>query len=126
NDVSLQINKQEYVTIIGHNGSGKSTLSKILIGVLFSNNGRIDIFGNSFNKITLSKVRRFLGIVFQNPDNQFIGSTVEYDIAFGLENKGVDSKDMPDIIYNSAKKVRMENFLDKEPLNLSGGQKQRI
>src|SRR5699024_5563387 len=92
NDVSLQINKQEYVTIIGHNGSGKSTLSKILIGVLFSNNGRIDIFGNSFNKITLSKVRRFLGIVFQNPDNQFIGSTVEYDIAFGLENKGVDSK----------------------------------
>ncbi|QVK05785.1 energy-coupling factor transporter ATPase [Mycoplasma mycoides] len=125
-DVSFTINQGEYVTIIGHNGSGKSTISKILIGVLNAQHGEIKIFGNIVNDHNIEQARKFLGIVFQNPDNQFIGSTVEADIAFGLENKRIDPKKMPDIILDSAKKVGMEWALKKEPLNLSGGQKQRV
>ncbi|WP_434329395.1 energy-coupling factor transporter ATPase [Mycoplasma capricolum subsp. capricolum] len=125
-DVSFTINQGEYVTIIGHNGSGKSTISKILIGVLNAQQGEIRIFGNIVHDHNIEQARKFLGIVFQNPDNQFIGSTVEADIAFGLENKRVDPKKMPDIILDSAKKVGMEWALKKEPLNLSGGQKQRV
>ncbi|AUF83333.1 energy-coupling factor transporter ATPase [Mesoplasma syrphidae] len=125
-DVNFDIKHGEYVTIIGHNGSGKSTLSKLLIGVLSAEEGDIKVFGNLMTKNNLDQIRRFLGIVFQNPDNQFIGSTVEADIAFGLENKRVNPEDMREIIIEAASKVRMENFLDKEPLNLSGGQKQRV
>lgn len=125
-DVSFTINEGEYVTIIGHNGSGKSTLSKILIGILTAKEGEIKIFGNKVTDSNIEQIRKFLGIVFQNPDNQFIGSTVEADIAFGLENKRVDPTKMPEIILESAKKVGMEDALKKEPLNLSGGQKQRV
>lgn len=125
-DVSFKIKHGEYVAIIGHNGSGKSTLSKILIGVLHNLQGQIKMFGNTMNKDNIGQMRQFLGIVFQNPDNQFIGSTVRADIAFGLENKRVDPKDMPMIIKKSAKMVGMSEFLDHEPLNLSGGQKQRV
>ncbi|PPE04949.1 cobalt ABC transporter ATP-binding subunit [Entomoplasma ellychniae] len=126
NDVSFEIKKGEYVTVIGHNGSGKSTLSKLLIGALQPESGHLSLFGNYVTIDTLDQARRFLGIVFQNPDNQFIGSSVEADIAFGLENKRVEPKLMHDQIYEAAKKVGMENFLDKEPLMLSGGQKQRV
>nr|WP_084323918.1 energy-coupling factor transporter ATPase [Mesoplasma photuris] len=126
NNVNFEIKHGEYVTIIGHNGSGKSTLSKIFIGVLKPEEGSYEIFGNKVHKNNLDQIRKFLGIVFQNPDNQFIGSTVQADIAFGLENKRVEPHLMPEIILEAAKKVRMENFLDKEPLNLSGGQKQRV
>ncbi|PPE06520.1 energy-coupling factor transporter ATPase [Mesoplasma corruscae] len=126
NDVSFEIKKGEYVTVIGHNGSGKSTLSKLLIGALQPESGHLSLFGNYVTIDTLDQARRFLGIVFQNPDNQFIGSSVEADIAFGLENKRVEPKLMHDQIYQAAKKVGMENFLDKEPLMLSGGQKQRV
>lgn len=125
-DVNFEIKKGEYVTIIGHNGSGKSTLSKLLIGVLQPESGHISLFGNYVTADNLDQARKFLGIVFQNPDNQFIGSSVEADIAFGLENKRVEPKLMQDMIYQAAKKVGMENFLDKEPLMLSGGQKQRV
>ncbi|WP_035026261.1 energy-coupling factor transporter ATPase [Entomoplasma lucivorax] len=125
-DVSFKINHGEYIAVIGHNGSGKSTLSKILIGVLTPEKGIVKLFGNVMNSQNIDQIRQFLGIVFQNPDNQFIGSTVRADIAFGLENKRVEPKEMPRIIEESAKKVRMENFLDNEPLNLSGGQKQRV
>ncbi|WP_026389218.1 energy-coupling factor transporter ATPase [[Acholeplasma] multilocale] len=126
NDVNFNIKHGEYVTVIGHNGSGKSTLSKLLIGVLGAEQGDIRVFGNLMTRNNLDQIRRFLGIVFQNPDNQFIGSTVRADIAFGLENKRVEPKLMEGIILEAAKKVRMEYFLDKEPLNLSGGQKQRV
>ncbi|AEM68566.1 putative cobalt ABC transporter ATP-binding protein [Mycoplasma putrefaciens] len=125
-NVSFSINKGEYVTIIGHNGSGKSTLSKILIGVLTAQEGEISIFGNKVTDTNIEQIRKFLGIVFQNPDNQFIGSTVEADIAFGLENKRVDPAKMPEIILQAAQKVGMQSALKKEPLNLSGGQKQRV
>lgn len=124
--VNFQIKEGEYVAVIGHNGSGKSTLSKILIGVLNHNQGQIEMFGNVVTHQNIEQIRQFLGIVFQNPDNQFIGSTVRADIAFGLENKCVPPKKMEKIIDNAAKMVGMEKFLDSEPLNLSGGQKQRV
>ncbi|WP_338983290.1 energy-coupling factor transporter ATPase [Spiroplasma endosymbiont of Othius punctulatus] len=125
-DVNFEIKHGEYVTIIGHNGSGKSTLSKLLIGVLKANEGNVSIYGNKINSSTIKYIIKFMGIVFQNPDNQFIGSTVKDDIAFGLENRQMDPALMPAIIEEVAKKVRMEKFLDHEPLLLSGGQKQRV
>jgi energy-coupling factor transport system ATP-binding protein len=111
---------------IGHNGSGKSTLSKLIIGVLAPTSGTMQVFGNKVSVNNLTLIRRFLGIVFQNPDNQFIGSTVRDDIAFGLENRRVPSHKMGAIIEAAAKKVNMFDFLDHEPLMLSGGQKQRV
>jgi len=125
-NVNLEINEGEYVTIVGHNGSGKSTLSKLIIGVLNHKIGDIEVFGNTLNESTIDSIRQFLGIVFQNPDNQFIGSTVQDDIAFGLENKRVAPKKMQEIIVEAAKKVQMVDYLEKEPLMLSGGQKQRV
>ncbi|ASP28684.1 energy-coupling factor transport system ATP-binding protein [Spiroplasma corruscae] len=124
--VSVKIEHGNYVAIIGHNGSGKSTLSKIIIGVLEPTQGSIEVYGNKVTKGNINIIRKFLGIVFQNPDNQFIGSTVRDDIAFGLENRRVAPSKMNEIIINAAKKVNMENFLDHEPLMLSGGQKQRV
>lgn len=125
-NVSYKINHGEYVTIVGHNGSGKSTLSKIIIGVLKPKEGHIKIFGNEMTNKNITSVRQYLGIVFQNPDNQFIGSTVKDDIAFGLENRCLKQEDMQPIIDSAAKKVGMQDFLDHEPLMLSGGQKQRV
>lgn len=124
--LSLEIKHGEYVTIIGHNGSGKSTLSKIIIGVLTAQEGIIELFGNVVTNKNKNLANRFLGIVFQNPDNQFIGSCVRDDIAFGLENRFIDPKLMPDIINEAANRVGMIEFLDHEPLMLSGGQKQRV
>ncbi|AGR41586.1 energy-coupling factor transporter ATPase [Spiroplasma taiwanense] len=126
NGVSVSVNHGDYVAIIGHNGSGKSTLSKIIIGVLQPTMGNIEIYGNKVTRSNINIIRKFLGIVFQNPDNQFIGSTVRDDIAFGLENRRIEPVKMSDIILKAAKKVKMEEFLDHEPLMLSGGQKQRV
>lgn len=124
--LSLNINKGGYVSIIGHNGSGKSTLAKLIIGLLEKESGEIKIFGQDLNIDTVKDIRYKVGIVFQNPDNQFIGATVRDDIAFGLENHCVEHDKMEDIINSFAKKVNMEEFLDKEPSSLSGGQKQRV
>ena len=124
--VSLNIEKGSYTTIIGHNGSGKSTLAKLIAGLLPIKEGEIIINGLKVNEENLPEIRRQLGIVFQNPDNQFIGSTVKDDIAFGLENKRVKSQDMEAIIEEYARKVGLSAFLDHEPQNLSGGQKQRV
>ncbi|AHF57400.1 energy-coupling factor transporter ATPase [Spiroplasma eriocheiris] len=124
--VSFEINHGEYVTIIGHNGSGKSTISKIIIGVLRPQNGSVEIFGNVMTNSKMNGIRKFLGIVFQNPDNQFIGSTVRDDIAFGLENRRIPQPEMQPIIERVAKQVGMLDFLNHEPLMLSGGQKQRV
>ncbi|AOG60791.1 cobalt ABC transporter ATP-binding subunit [Spiroplasma helicoides] len=126
NGVNVEVNHGEYVAIIGHNGSGKSTLSKIIIGVLKPTSGWIEVYGNRVTSSNLNIARKFLGIVFQNPDNQFIGSTVRDDIAFGLENRRIEPAKMGDIIKKAAKKVNMYEFLDHEPLMLSGGQKQRV
>lgn len=125
-DVSFDVEDGKYISIIGHNGSGKSTIAKLLIGLLPSKQDSIKVLGNSISKKNIREVRSHIGIVFQNPDNQFIGSTVRDDIAFGLENRQVKHEDMDPIIDEFAAKVNMSEFLDKEPENLSGGQKQRV
>ena len=125
-NVSFNIEKGSYTTIIGHNGSGKSTIAKLLVGLLEKKNGTIMIEDLELNQDNLIKIRNKIGIVFQNPANQFIGSTVRDDIAFGLENHCVEQKDMDPIINEYAAKVNMTDFLDSEPTHLSGGQKQRV
>ena len=126
NDVSFSIDDGKYVAIIGHNGSGKSTSAKLLMGLLEPNENSIKEFGIDLNRKTVHELRSRMGIVFQNPDNQFVGATVRDDLAFGLENRCVKREDMDAIINEYAKKVNMVEFLDKEPENLSGGQKQRV
>lgn len=125
-DVSFSIPKGSYTTIIGHNGSGKSTLAKLLIGLLEAKSGKIEILNQELNEHTVYDVRSHVGIVFQNPDNQFIGSTVADDIAFGLENHCVAQENMQEIIEDVANRVGMLDFLNAEPVKLSGGQKQRV
>lgn len=125
-DVSFEIPKGSYTTIVGHNGSGKSTIAKLLIGLLKAKSGEIKILGNILNEENVYSLRNHVGIVFQNPDNQFIGSTVADDIAFGLENHCVPQKQMQAIIEDVAARVNMSDFLDSEPTKLSGGQKQRV
>lgn len=124
--VSFSIEEGSYTTIIGHNGSGKSTLAKLLAGLLEKRSGEIIIDGLELKEENLNLIRNKLAIVFQNPDNQFIGSTVKDDIAFGLENHQVKSCDMETIILEYAHKTGLDELLDKEPSNLSGGQKQRV
>lgn len=125
-DVSFEIPKGSYTTIVGHNGSGKSTIAKLLIGLLKAKSGEIKILGNTLNEENVYSLRNHVGIVFQNPNNQFIGSTVADDIAFGLENHCVPQEQMQAIIEDVAARVNMSNFLDSEPTKLSGGQKQRV
>ena len=126
NDISFNINSGEKVLLLGKNGSGKSTISKLIDGILKPNSGDIYIFNNKMNDDNAPTLREDIGLIFQNPDEQFICSTVKEEIAFGLENRCVDPKDMKDIILDCAKKVSMENYLESEPSNLSGGQKQRV
>lgn len=125
-DLSFELEEGSYIALVGHNGSGKSTIAKLMIGLLPLKKGSITINGLELKKSNYAKIRNQVGIVFQNPDNQFIGSTVEDDIAFGLENKQVPHEDMRAIIDEYAKKVGMIDYLKKEPTNLSGGQKQRV
>lgn len=125
-NVSLTIEKGEYVSILGHNGSGKSTLARLIIGLLKMRSGTIKVQDMILDKKTVRDIRKKVCLVFQNPDNQFIGATVEDDIAFGLENRRIEHKDMQPIIDNFLKEVGMESFKNKEPSMLSGGQKQRV
>lgn len=126
NDVSFNVEKGQYVTIIGHNGSGKSTLAKLIIGLLPAKSGEIVIDDLKLDEKNIYDIREKIAIVFQNPDNQFIGATVRDDIAFGLENRQVKSEDMSAIIESFSKETGMLEFLDHEPTKLSGGQKQRV
>lgn len=126
NDVSFSIQEGSYTTIIGRNGSGKSTIAKLIAGLLEKKSGEILIDGLPLDEEHLTAIRRTIGIVFQNPDNQFIGSTVQDDIAFGLENHCVPQAEMDGIIKKFASKVKMSEYLNSEPTHLSGGQKQRV
>lgn len=126
NKVSLSINQGEWIAIIGHNGSGKSTLAKTINGLLLPESGSIKVNGQEINEKTIWEVRQNVGMVFQNPDNQFVGSTVEDDVAFGLENQGVPREEMLVRVRESLEQVRMAEFMRKEPSRLSGGQKQRV
>ena len=125
-NVSFSIKEGSYTTIIGHNGSGKSTIAKLLIGLLEKDHGNIFVDGEELTYESLFHIRNKVGIVFQNPDNQFIGATVADDIAFGLENHQVPTEKMQSIIEEYAKKVKMTRYLQSEPTRLSGGQKQRV
>ncbi len=125
-DLSLDVHRGEWLSILGHNGSGKSTLSKLLIGLLRAQSGSIEIDGDLLRPETVQTIRQKVGIVFQNPDNQFVGVTVKDDIAFGLENLQVERQEMLRRIHTYAEKVGMEDYLEKEPSELSGGQKQRV
>ncbi|WP_314976126.1 energy-coupling factor ABC transporter ATP-binding protein [Abiotrophia defectiva] len=125
-DVSLEIKEGEWVAIIGPNGSGKSTLAKIMNGLLVPAAGQVTIKDLTIDEETVWEARRSVGMVFQNPDNQFVGSTVEDDVAFGLENNGVPRQEMITRIEEALAEVRMSEFKDKEPARLSGGQKQRV
>lgn len=126
NDVSLSIHQGEWIAIIGHNGSGKSTLAKTINGLLLPEAGTIKINGQEVNEKNIWDIRRNVGMVFQNPDNQFVGSTVEDDVAFGLENQGIPRDEMLIRVKESLEQVRMAEFMKKEPSRLSGGQKQRV
>lgn len=125
-DITFSVKEGSYVCLIGHNGSGKSTLAKVLAGLNSGFEGMVKLFGTELTGKTLYSLRSRMGLVFQNPDNQFVGSTVRDDIAFGLENRQVPTEQMDEIINHYAKEVGMEAFLDSAPENLSGGQKQRV
>ncbi|MBA2876948.1 energy-coupling factor ABC transporter ATP-binding protein [Thermaerobacillus caldiproteolyticus] len=125
-NVTFQVKKGEWVAIVGHNGSGKSTIAKLLIGLLKPENGIIKLFNTVLNEETIWDIRKRVGMVFQNPDNQFVGTTVEDDVAFGLENNGVPREDMIKRVREAVQQVNMEEFLQHEPHHLSGGQKQRV
>lgn len=125
-NVSFCVEKGSYTTIIGHNGSGKSTVAKLVAGILEKSGGEIHIDGLSLEEKNIRSIRHKVGIVFQNPDNQFIGSTVRDDIAFGLENHCVAQEKMDEIIECFAERVKMTEYLNSEPRHLSGGQKQRV
>ncbi|MDQ1143249.1 energy-coupling factor transport system ATP-binding protein [Bacillus sp. SORGH_AS 510] len=126
NNVSFDIFEGEWLAIVGHNGSGKSTTAKLLNGLQFPQQGEITVCGIPLNEQTIWDVRKKLGMVFQNPDNQFVGTTVQDDVAFGLENHGIPRDEMVERVEDSLKKVKMDKFLYQEPHHLSGGQKQRV
>src|SRR5699024_4233163 len=123
---SFIIEKDEWVAIIGHNGFGKSTIAKLINGLLFPNEGEIYVNGIKLTSETVWDIRKEVGMVFQNPDNQFVGATVQDDVAFGMENRGMERQYMVDQIQTSLDAVEMSEYLLTEPHRLSGGQKQRV
>ncbi|HEK9986464.1 TPA: energy-coupling factor transporter ATPase [Streptococcus equi subsp. zooepidemicus] len=125
-DVTFHVKQGEWLSIIGHNGSGKSTVVRLIDGLLKAEAGQIFVDGDLLTEENVWDIRHKIGMVFQNPDNQFVGATVEDDVAFGLENKGVSHQEMIDRVYQALQLVGMEAFKDKEPSRLSGGQKQRV
>ncbi|WP_033827263.1 energy-coupling factor ABC transporter ATP-binding protein [Bacillus andreraoultii] len=124
--VNFSVYEGEWLAIVGHNGSGKSTIAKLMNGLIFPQAGSISVDGREIAEETVWDVRDMVGMVFQNPDNQFVGTTVQDDVAFGLENHGIPREDMVARVHDSLKKVKMNEFLDQEPHHLSGGQKQRV
>lgn len=124
--ISLTIDKGEWVSIIGHNGSGKSTLVKLLIGLIEPTEGLIYLDDLEVMEKNLYEIRKHIGIVFQNPDNQFVSTSVEDDIAFGLENISIPRDEMIRRVNDALEAVDMDDFRSQMPSNLSGGQKQRV
>ena len=126
NDVSFHVKHGEWLSIVGHNGSGKSTTARLIGGLLVADSGQIIVDGQELTEETVWDIRDKIGMVFQNPDNQFVGATVEDDVAFGLENKGLPYKEMVSRVQEALSFGGMRDFKDREPARLSGGQKQRV
>ncbi len=127
NDLSISINKGEFVAILGHNGSGKSTLAKLLNGQIFPTSGDIWISGmNTKDEEKIWDIREKCSMVFQNPDNQMVATTVEDEVAFGPENLQVKNPELRQRVDEAIKLVGMEKFVKRSPSELSGGQKQRV
>lgn len=124
--VSFHVKQGEWLSIVGHNGSGKSTVVRLIDGLLEAESGEIYIDGKQLTRETIWEIRSKIGIVFQNPDNQFVGATVEDDVAFGLENQGIPRGEMLQRVEKAIDQVGMLKFKDREPSRLSGGQKQRV
>lgn len=131
NNVSLEINKGEFVAILGHNGSGKSTTAKLINMILTAESGKIfvdgkDITDENMTEDDIFEVRKKIGMVFQNPDNQIVATVVEEDVAFGPENLGLDPKEIRKRVDEALELVNMKEYARHAPHKLSGGQKQRI
>lgn len=126
NDVTFHVKQGEWLSIVGHNGSGKSTTIRLIDGLLEAESGEIIILGDQLTPENVWEKRRHIGMVFQNPDNQFVGATVEDDVAFGLENQGMDHETMVNRVNEALEIVGMQDFKNREPARLSGGQKQRV
>ncbi|WP_341300930.1 energy-coupling factor ABC transporter ATP-binding protein [Lysinibacillus sp. FSL H8-0500] len=124
--VSFAVEEGEWIAIVGHNGSGKSTIAKLMNGLLFPQQGDVRILREPLNEENLWQSRSLMGMVFQNPDNQFVGATVQDDVAFALENNAVPFEEMVKRVHAALEQVKMSQFLDHEPHHLSGGQKQRV
>ncbi len=130
-NVSLEIEKGSFVAVLGHNGSGKSTLAKLINMILFPTEGKIyidgmDITRDDMTDDDLYEIRRKVGMVFQNPDNQLVATVVEEDVAFGPENLGIEPKEIRRRVDDALETVRMSEYKRHSPHQLSGGQKQRI
>ena len=124
--VSFHVKQGEWLSIVGHNGSGKSTVVRLIDGLLEAESGEIYVDGKQLTRETIWEIRSKIGIVFQNPDNQFVGATVEDDVAFGLENQGIPREEMLQRVEKAIEQVGMLEYKDREPSRLSGGQKQRV
>jgi len=125
-DITFHVKRGEWLSIVGHNGSGKSTTIRLIDGLLEAESGEIVIDGQRLTEENVWNIRRQIGMVFQNPDNQFVGATVEDDVAFGLENQGLSRQEMKKRVEEALDLVGMLDFKKREPARLSGGQKQRV
>ena len=125
-DITFHVKRGEWLSIVGHNGSGKSTTVRLIDGLLEAESGEIVIDGQLLTEENVWNIRRQIGMVFQNPDNQFVGATVEDDVAFGLENQGLSRQEMKKRVEEALDLVGMLDFKKREPARLSGGQKQRV
>ena len=126
-NLSFSIKKGEYLCIIGKNGSGKSTLAKLLAGLIFSQEGSVKISGyDTKNQKDLLEIRKLVGIIFQNPENQIINTTVFDEVIFGLENLATPRENIKEIAENSLKAVDLLEYKDRLTYQLSGGEKQRL
>ena len=124
--ITFHVKRGEWLSIVGHNGSGKSTTVRLIDGLLEAESGEIVIDDQRLTEENVWNIRRQIGMVFQNPDNQFVGATVEDDVAFGLENQGLSRQEMKKRVEEALALVGMLEFKKREPARLSGGQKQRV
>ena len=125
--LSLEVKRGDFIAVLGHNGSGKSTLAKLSNAILIPDKGEVTVKGISTkDEDRTLEIRRHVGMVFQNPDNQIVATVVEEDVAFGPENLGLEPAVIRERVDDALKAVGMYEFRDKEPHNLSGGQKQRV